>query len=588
MGWVSFFRDLKSRNVLKAALAYVIFSWVTIQVATILFTIFNVSQFWLQFVVIMLIVGLGVWLVLSWHFDIGATGIRLRRLPENPETGSVAKASKANYIILWTFSLLFVIISLVIYAKMRPTDGISKNIEAGYSNAAVEKSVAVLAFLDLSPAKDNEYFSDGISEEILNYLSKNNELRVISRTSSFSFKGKNMDIKTIGEQLNANYILEGSVRRADSNLRITVQLIRASDGVHLWSETYSRKMADVFAIQDEIAKEVTYKLQASLLGEKIEKTDVKAYTAYLQAKSLALRYTKEGAETGLTLIDQSLAIDSAYAPAWLLKSKLHFQDRVYSNNLNALAESQRAAQKAVTLDPEYAEAYAWLGRFNVINSNFPAAYSNFQKALSLNAENSVVLRNVSTYPSIALEDRIEILKKAQRIDPLDPSNYRLLSIYYFFQSNFQEALESLDTYLVYQPFGNGDHGLRGEILAWLGCKDEAIIEIEQEEDAFSKTYSSIMVSLVLNLENAALEIEGQKEIFEDDQPYLLAQMYAVAGNKERAFHYLEKALNVSDYDMYFQMQSDPYMSNIKDEERFKGILKRMKIPKTLVLHLNAA
>ena len=441
--------------------------------------------------------------------------------------------------------------------------------------------MAVLAFLDLSPTKDNEYFSDGISEEILNYLSRNPELRIISRTSSFSFKGKDADIRTIGKQLNAKYILEGSVRKVDSNIRITAQLVHANDGVHLWSETYQRKMDDIFIIQDEIAKEVTYKLQASLLGVKIEKTDPKAYTQYLQAKSLSLRFNKESAESGLELIKQSLSIDSTYAPAWLLKSKLHYQIRIYTNNESALADCKRAAEKAVALNPEYSEAFAWLGRFNVINSNFNAAHSNFEKAFALNPDNSEVLRNVSYYPSISLEDRILLLQRAIKIDPLDAGNYRMLAIYFFFQSNFIEALESLDTYLLYQPYGNGDHGLRSEILAWLGCKDESLEEIQKEEDDFSKTYSDIMMSLVLNLENAEAKVEEKKHIFFEDQPYILAQMYAYMNHKEKAYDLLEKALNIDEYDMYFQLENDPYMHNLKGDKHFKKIIAKMKMPKPL-------
>lgn len=581
MGMGFFYKELKRRNVLKAALAYVVFSWITIQAASILFSTFNISQFWMQFLVIALIIGLGIWLLVSWHFEINASGIKITKPIETLEP----KSLKKSYLILWVITSFLVFISLLIYLKVKPNTATQIQEEIALSNTTLDKSVAVLAFLDLSPAKDNEYFSDGISEEILNYLSKNPELRVISRTSSFSFKDKDDDIKTIGQKLNANYILEGSVRVADSSLRITVQLIRADDGIHIWSETYQRKMADVFNIQDDIAKEVTHKLQASLLGDNIEKTDPMAYTKYLQAKSLSLRYNKESAISGLELVEQSLSIDSTYSPAWLLKSKLYFQIRVYTNNMEVLPDSQKAAEKAVALNPEYAEAFAWLGRFNVINSNFSTAYSNYKKALSINSENSEVLRNVSSYPSISLEDRILLLQKAIKINPLDPSNYRMLAIYLFFQGNFQNALESLDTYLMYQPYGGGDHGLRGEICSWLGRKKEAITEIEKEEEDFSKTYSDIMVSLVLNMEGAEAKVEAKKHIYINEQPYLLAQMYAYMGNKKKAYELLEKALNVNDYDMFFQLENDPYMHKLKDDEQFKKLLAKIKIPKRLELNL---
>ena len=189
----SFFKELKSRNVLKAALAYVIFSWVSIQAASILFSIFDVSKFWLQFFVIVLIVGLGIWLSISWHFEIGPGGIKRIRTTGTEKPKSFLRRFSVNYAILLLITSLIVFSSLFIYLNMEPKT--NENLATATTNPEVkgEKSIAVLAFLDLSPNRDNEYFSDGISEEILNHLSKNPELRIISRTSCFSFKNKNVD-----------------------------------------------------------------------------------------------------------------------------------------------------------------------------------------------------------------------------------------------------------------------------------------------------------------------------------------------------------------------------------------------------------
>lgn len=585
MGFGSFFKELKSRSVLKGAIAYMVFSWIIIQVASILFPTFNVSQFWLQFLVIALIVGLGIWVLICWHFEIGPAGIRAIKPLDALATELNKKEYHFNYILLWIFVTIIVIISLVIYIQVRP-DQSQVDVELPLTTVdQSEKSVAVLAFLDLSPDRDHEYFSDGISEEILNYLSKNRELRVISRTSSFSFKEKQIDIKTIGQQLNANYILEGSVRKADSNLRITAQLIRTGDGVHLWSETYQRKMADVFDIQDEIAREVSRKLEVSLLGHEIFQTDPEAYTKFLQAKSLSQRFNKESSESGLALINESLQIDSTYASAWLLKSKMLFQLGIYANDTTKFSESRRAVERAVSINPQYAEAFAWLGRFNVRNSDFEAAYNNYQRALAIDPESSEVLRHVSSYPAISVEDRIFILQKAIKIDPLDSGNYRMLAIYFFFDSEFQKALDALDSYLKFQPYGAGDHGLRGELLAWLGRTNEAFEEVRQEEDDFSKTYSDIMISLVLKTEGAGKKVEENKQNFIEDQPYLLAQMYAYQNEKDKAYEILNKALMVSDYDMYFQLKNDPYMNKLKNDMRFENLLNRMPVLKPLKLNL---
>src|SRR6476646_10269802 len=252
--------------------------------------------------------------------------------------------------------VLALIIGGVFYFARRP---------ASSSAGVVENSIAVLPFVNMSEEKANEYFSDGISEELLNLLSKVPQLKVAARTSSFSFKGKGVEIPEIARQLRVANVLEGSVRRSGDQLRITAQLIRAAEGYHLWSETYDRKMDDIFKIQDEIAGEVVKELKVKLLGAapKVRTTDPKAYALYLQARELGRQSNPEAFAKSDALYRQVLEIDPRYAPAWE-RLATNFANKAgmgLVSSQEGFARAREAAEKALAIDPDYALTHARLG-----------------------------------------------------------------------------------------------------------------------------------------------------------------------------------------------------------------------------------
>src|SRR5215831_16931581 len=231
--------------------------------------------------------------------------------------------------------------------------------------AADANSIAVLPFVNMSDDKEQGYFSDGISEELLNLLAKVPQLKVAARTSSFSFKGKGVEIPEIARQLHVANVLEGSVRRSGEQLRITAQLIRAAEGYHLWSETYDRKMDDIFKIQDEIAGEVVKELKVKLLGAapKVRTTDPKAYALYLQARELGRQFNSETYAKSDALLRQVLEIDPHYAPAWdgLSSNFINKVGNGLLSNAEGFARAREAEEKALTIDPDYAPAHGGLG-----------------------------------------------------------------------------------------------------------------------------------------------------------------------------------------------------------------------------------
>ena len=295
-----YIEELKRRNVVKAGVAYLIVAWLIAQIASIVLPTFEVPPWVMKTLLFVLIIGFPINLVISWIYDVTPDGIKkTKSLNEK----SMLKNQRLNKVIVSALVLTVVIIATnLFFNKVITTD----------------KSIAVLAFADMSPQKDQEYFSDGISEELLNLLAKIPELKVISRTSSFSYKGKNKTATEIAKELNVSYILEGSIRKAGNMVRVTAQLIRANDGFHEWSHTYDRAMDSIFKIQDDISAEVSKQLQLSILGKQFlsKPIDTEAYNLYLQAVHLIHQNTKESYIKAEEKIKAALAIDDTYADAW--------------------------------------------------------------------------------------------------------------------------------------------------------------------------------------------------------------------------------------------------------------------------------
>ncbi|MCM8569133.1 hypothetical protein NE848_07075 [Gramella jeungdoensis] len=596
MNFKNHFEELKRRNVFKAALAYLVVSWVIVQVASIVFPAFKATPGALRTLILVLVIGFPVWLIFAWVYEVTPDGLKKTKAVARNESITGETSKKFNQIILGALIVAIVLLAVNVYgtytrngpevSDTKPDK--SENIPAIDSESDQEKSVAVLAFADMSPEKDQEYFSDGISEEILNYLAKNPELSVISRTSSFSFKGKDTDIREIGKKLNANYVLEGSVRKADSTLRITAQLIHVDDGAHLWSETYDRKMDDIFSIQDEIAEAVTKNLEASLLGKEIAEVDTEAYNKYLQAKHLWNQYTQESLENADKLINESIEIDDNYAPAWLMLAIIKDSRRNmnFINRESAAKDIDKAIDKAISLDPEYAEAYAFAGRIALRNINYTKAEINFKKALELAPRNPDVLILVSQLPTLDIKVRIRIVKKAIELDPLEYINYYRLSYLYFLDEQYEKALKTQEKYMLYYPNSMGDYAGKAEILAQLGKEREALEALEKEKDEFLKAYGNAMVTMILYAgEKTDQTIETFKTKYGQQDPYMVAQMYAWQNKKDKAFEWLGKAYKVESVNLV-QIMDDPYMKNLKNDRRWEEFVEKIGFPQKSNLEIN--
>jgi TolB-like protein/lipoprotein NlpI/predicted Ser/Thr protein kinase len=435
--------------------------------------------------------------------------------------------------------------------------------------AVPEHSIAVLPFVNMSADRDQDYFSDGISEDLLNLLAEIPELQVTARTSSFSFKGKNVAIPEIARQLHVAHVLEGSVRRAGKEVRITAELVDAATDRQVWSQSYDRKLDDIFRIQDEIAADVVGQLRVTLLGAtpRTRKTDPEAYARYLQAVSLGRQRTAEAYRQSDTLYRQALAIDPRYAPAWdgLAQNLYHEATIGMLSNEEGLARAREAADEALAIDPDFAPAHARLAYIEMYGDNdFAAAAQHLERALALDPGHPDVLRNSAVLLG-NLGRQSEALALEEAIVRRDPVNVTALANLAYDQcaaGRYDAAIASYRTVLSLSPGRGEAHSGISEALMLKGDAGGALAEIEQET---SDPWKRIGLALVYHALGRRAEAEAALAAliakYEQDWPYNIAYVYAYRGQADKAFEWLDRAVEYG----------DPGLSEIVTENLFDRI-----------------
>ena len=481
----NFFAELKRRNVYKVAVAYAVVSWLLIQIATQVFPFFDIPNWAVRVVVLLLALGFPVALVLAWAFEITPEGIR--RESEIAPHESITQHTGRKLIGI-TIAVAVAAGGLLAFQLLRPrlmTERIPAASPAAPEAVISENSIAVLPFLDMSQAKDQGYFSDGISEELLNLLGRIRQLKVPSRTSSFFFKDKQVEISEIARQLRVAYVLEGSVRKSGDQIRITTQLIRAADGYHLWSETYDRKMDDIFNVQDEIAGEVVKELKVKLLAAppKVRTTDPQAYALFLQAKELAQKFTPDAFAKSDALYRQALEIDPRYAPAWtLLAANFNYELGMgLMSSREGNARAREAVEKALAIDPDYAPAHAALALIATQSDNdLAGAARHLERALALDPTGGAILGGSANLLSNLgrLDQALALYEAAARRDPVSPAALSNLGAAQCATGRYDEAIGSYRAVLRLSPGRGGAHAQLGMVLLQKGDAPAALAEIE--------------------------------------------------------------------------------------------------------------
>jgi len=525
---MSLFAELKRRNVFRVAVAYLVTAWVLLQIADLVLQNIHAPDWVIQAFMLALALGFPLALIFAWAFELTPEGIKKEKDVDRTRSITPQTGRKLDYIIIGVLAIAVVLLLLDRFtqgpeaASGQPVAAApAHNAAPADENASPSppaKSVAVLPFVNMSSDPEQEYFSDGIAEEILNTLAQVKELKVAGRTSSFAFKGHNEDLRQIGETLGVSHILEGSVRKSGNKVRITAQLIQAKDGFHVWSETYDREMTDVFAIQDGIATAILQQLKAQLLDQKqlaeaVPRTNSQAYDLYLLAKQRIYERTHPTLEAAAESLDKAIAIDPEYAPAYAQRGITALL--LAENNYGTLSkeESQTQAKiyldQALRLDPQQPEALAGLGLYYnqtpgrsaeaiqyleqslAINPNLIDASNWLQQAYALAGrlkESFRILeqmfdRDPLYRPGIANLNQLytargELVKAKAMVErirpfmPNDPFFYRIEANIQYAEGHFAKGLMLMDQATALRPDNFPNLEMRGQGLLATGQIDE--------------------------------------------------------------------------------------------------------------------
>ena len=577
---MTFYNELKRRNVFRVSAAYVVGAWLLIQVAETIFPLFGFDDTLARIVVILLAIGFPLFLLFSWVFEITPEGLKKEK--DIDRTASVTHKTGKHLdriiIVLLALALGYFALDKFVLEPARVSDLVEETAQQARSEALVEsygdKSIAVLPFVNMSDDAGNEYFSDGISEELLNLLAKIPELRVISRSSAFSFKGKDMKVTDMAHELNVAHILEGSVRKAGNLVRITVQLIEARSDTHLWSETYDRTLDDIFAIQDEIAAEVVAQLKVTLLGAvpTVEETEPKAYALYLQARYLVNQITPENMARAVTLYQQALAISPNYAAAWTGLSIMYTHQAdlglgPYDEGYNLARE---AVEKALAVNPEYALGHARLGWITMIHDgDLAAAARHYDRALALAPTDFDILHGAAFLVQCLghLDEAIVLGEYLVTLDPVNTTAYFRLGWMYRWAGRLDDTIASFRTLLSLSPgFTSGQYQI-GLALLLKGDLQAALEAMESEP---SEHYRLRGLAMVYHTLGRAAESNGAlAELIEKDskEAFTIAYVLAYRGEADRAFTWLDKAAEYKVPSLSF-IAVEPMFSILHDDPRW--------------------
>lgn len=484
-------------------------------------------------------------------------------------------------------AVFLILAGLVVGVMVRYWPSKQIGLQAPAVAAISDKSIAVLPFVDLSEKKDQEYFADGMAEEIIDLLVKIPGLKVIGRTSSFQFKGHNEDLRRIGTQLGVAHVLEGSVRKSGDRLRVTAQLINAQDGTHLWSQTYDQNLSDVLEMQDEIAASLVRALQIEVMPEALVSRpslrNTEAYTLYLQGQHAFDRFDQEGFEQATRFFQRALDLDPSFAIA---ASKLAATYMVQGEwgfvpPSAAFEPARRAEELALKLDANLADAHAGLGRIHAVYDwDWPAADHELKLAQAL-APNDTRILFVAALQSLSMgnwDQALKLVNASLAQDPLNPSSYFVLYQAQLRRGRLAEAEAAIRRTLAISPtFSRARYSL-GIVSLARGQAKAALAEMLREADDAARLGGTSMVYFILGRKTDSdaalaqmLQSQGERH------PFLIAQVYAFRGESDEALEWLDRAYSQKEAGLE-HIEGESTLKNLIGDPRYDAFLRRMNLP----------
>src|SRR6184192_962643 len=588
----NFFAELKRRNVYKVAVAYAVVAWLLMQVASQIFPFFEIPNWAVRLVVLLLVIGFPIALIIAWAFEVTPEGIK--RTEAADAAGQRSRGGAWIYIVLIgaAVSVGLFFVGRYTAGRATPQQGSAelRRGEQGEATAAIpQKSIAVLPLLNESGDPKDEYFSDGLSEELIAALAQISGLKVIGRSSSFRFKDRTEEPKTIGKKLGVSSLLEGTVRKQGDRVRIVAELINAADGIEVWTRTFDRELKDIFAVQQEIARAVAESLRVTLLGSEEKATQmatdsVEAHNAYLQGHFYSVRRNTEDYRKAIDYFDQAIQLDPNYALAYAERSEVWTViGDLTGQRSTAFPNARSDAEKAVAIAPSLAEAHAALGWVRAfVEWKFAEGLSELQRAKELSPANPTandLLARVIVYTG-RIEEAERQARQAVELDPLSAATQFTLGRVLFYAGKLDEADAAGRKLAQLQPSASSSH--RWQVLAAVqrGDGETALREAQLEPDESVRPFELALAHYIRGDKKAAdaalaeLIANGR-----DSLAYQVAQVYAVRGEVDKAFEWLQIAFDNHDGGMP-SLLVDPLLRVLRDDPRYKNLVAKVGLPTT--------
>jgi serine/threonine-protein kinase len=580
----SVFAELKRRNVYKVAIAYAVVGWLLVQVATQVFPFFEIPNWAVRLIVLAIVIGFPVALVIAWAFELTPEGLKRT---EDVDLTARTRTKRHTWISVVIVGALLSV-GLFFVGRYTAPDRVT-------TSGLPEKSIAVLPFENQNRDPDTDYLCDGIPESIINSLSELPKLKVMSRNSVFHYKGKETDAQTVGKELKVQTLLTGRVRQRGDNLTIGVELINAQDNSQVWGQQYNRKLADVFAVQEEIAKGVSAKLRLKLTGAEQEQLakrpteNLKAFQYYMQGRAAAQRRTNAELLASVSFFERALQEDGKYALAYAGLADAYANLGYYGSiaPIEGRRKAEEAARKALELDDKLAEAHVALGLVYIgfAPSNFSVGDRELRHAIELNPNLAVAHYNMglSFIRQGRLDEAIVELRKARELDPLSSVIARAVAIPYYFKRDYKRAFELLREANELGPALSATWEIGLFIRS--GSLNEAFAEIEKAKDARKNDplfiYSTAMAYAASGKQAEALQSIKELEAISGaslSTAHWIAKIYATLNDKEMAFSWLERGLATGALGVFYK--DEPVWDPIRDDPRFAALVGKMVVPET--------
>jgi TolB-like protein/Flp pilus assembly protein TadD len=588
------FKELKRRNVFRVAVAYVIVGWLLLQVSDTLVPALHLPQWFQSGVALLLILGLPIALIFAWAFEITPDGLKREHELDRSQSITHHTGRKLDFAI---FGVLVLALGYFAYDKFvlsaeRDAALVEATKQAVTEQVVTEqkestesvKSIAVLPFVNMSEDAGNEYFADGLSEELLNMLVKIPELRVAARTSSFSFKGKDLKISEIARELNVSHILEGSVRKSGNKVRITAQLIKADDGFHQWSESFDRTLDDIFVVQDEIASRVANALQVTLLGQSRgkRKVDPGVYALWLKGLYFLNQGGKENYKKSEEVLLQAIELEPSYANAWELLAFIYYEQgrKNYRAREEGYALAMSAIDRAMSLDPDQGEiqgAYGFMKK--EIEWDWVTAQSAIAKAHQLEPNTNVIrIWRASMANTIGkLDDAVALYEQAILNDPLNLSVHSALGITYREVHRYDESIEIFEKQAELKPDYYWVYFNLGKSYLFNGDAEQAVVEIKKNPENVFRNLGLVMAYSKLGRKAEAEDaLKRLVDEFGAQNPVWIAEAYSWRGQKDEAFEWLEKGFMQRSSGLAHLLGNNVFYS-LTDDPRWAELLKKIDL-----------